>query len=68
MRDRLIVLHNYGKRYYRLSCYVKDARTFLKRKSVREVVMKTKCSTVKEQKCVSICVWKVLGVVGSRTG
>jgi hypothetical protein len=49
MRDRLIVLHNYGKLYYRLSCYVKDARTFLKRKSVREVVMKTKCSTVKEQ-------------------
>lgn len=49
MRDRRVVLHNYGKLHQKWSCDVREARTFLRRKRAREVTMKTKCPTVEGQ-------------------
>lgn len=47
--ERHTRLHAYGKLYWTLSWDVRDAGTFLKRRRVREQVMRTPCSPVKER-------------------
>lgn len=36
LKDKYIMLHKYGKLHQKLSCDVRDARTFLKRKRVKK--------------------------------
>lgn len=49
MKAKYIILHEYGKLHQKLGSEVREARTFLERKRMREVAMRTNCSTVKKQ-------------------
>lgn len=49
VKAKYIMLHEYGKLYQKLASEVREARTFLERKRMREVAMRTNCSTVKKQ-------------------